>query len=111
MINYNHLHEVKEHIENMFYNLQEAHQDIIDIIEDADCLDGEKYDEVYSTIKEYEAEIEQIKANFMTLKSKNKKLQSCLSQTRMMKKLRVTKLESQIYQKHKDEIDDADLPF
>lgn len=99
-IDYNDIMKFKIEIENLYPYLQNAHSKILKLLEEAECLDDEKIDTFYSYIKEYESRINVIKADFLYLESENKKLESCMSQVRLLKKRRLTKIESNINSKN-----------
>jgi hypothetical protein len=113
-IDYNELMRLNQEFEELFEYLKNAHNQLLRLINDAECLDDEKIDDCHTYIKEYEAKISLLKSNFYSLESENKKIESCLSQTRLLKKKRITKLESNISKNIKvedDDIDMSDLPF
>ena len=99
-------------VEDLYIYFKDTHQNLLNIVDIGECLDDEKNDEYHSYVKEYEASLELLKSNFLLLKSHNKKIESCISQTRLLKKKRLKKLESNISKNHyhKDEDDDG-LPF
>lgn len=116
-IDYNELANLKSGIEELYDYLQKSHNDILKVIETAECVDDDKFDQFHSNIKEYESKIELLKSDFLSLSSENKKIQSCVSQVKLLKKKRLTKIESNI---RKTDIDDLeftndsdydDLPF
>lgn len=110
-IDYNELMRLNQEFETLYSHLRDAHNEFLKIINDAECLDDEKIDIFHSYTKEYEAKIATLRSDFYSLESENKKIESCLSQTRLLKKKRVTKLESNISKNMKIEDDDLDLPF
>lgn len=107
-INYNKLYELKNHIEEIYRYFNDIHSNFINLIEDAECLDDEKFDLFHSMIKEYDSDLNTLKSNFLTLKSDNKKIESCFSQTKLLKKKRMVKLNSKM---SKDDKYDDDIPF
>ena len=109
MVDYNEIIRFKQKIENLYFYFQKAHQEILDLLEDAECFDDEKIDELHSFMKEYEAKLEVLKSDFHLLNSENNKIKSCISQTKLLKKKRVAKLKSNMRLGEDD--DDRDLPF
>lgn len=93
-INYNDIMEFKKEFEQLYVYFENTHLKILKLLEDAECIDDEKTDEFHSYIKEYESKLETLKSNFHELSSEHKKLESCLSQVKLLKKRRVTKIES-----------------
>jgi len=93
-INYNDIMNFKKELEELYYHFSETHKKILNFLEDAECIDDEKLDVFHSYIKEYESKIENLKSDFYQLSSEQKKLESCLSQVKLLKKRRLTKLES-----------------
>ena len=59
-------------------------------------MDDDKKDEIFSIMKKYEADIEKIESLFHNLKSDNLELQSCYNETKLLKKARLTKLNSEM---------------
>ena len=116
-IDYNDLMGLNLEFEQLYAHLRNAHNQLLKLINEVECLDNEKIDIYHTHIKEYEAKIAILKSDFFSLESENKKIESCLSQTRLLKKKRITKLESNISKKMKidEEMefidDDPDLPF
>lgn len=104
-IDYNELIYLKSNLENLYYYFKDQHNNLLNMIENSECLDDEKFDIYHSYVKEYESLISLLKSNFIQLESNNKKIESCFSQTKLLKKKRLTKLESKM-----DKNDD-DLPF
>ena len=109
-IDYNDIMNFKQKIEELYPYLRKAHQNILNLLEDLECIDDEKFDQYYSYIKEYEAQIENIKSDFLMLSSENKKIESCLNQTKLLKKRRLSKLQSNMNDKY-DPDDPNYLPF
>lgn len=109
-IDYNKMMELNSYFETIYLILKNSHQELLKIIENGDCFDSEKKDQLFSYIKEYEAKIIELKSDIFSIDAENKKIQSCLSETRLLKKKRLTKLESNM-SKRMEEIDPLDLPF
>ena len=95
-IDYNKLVYLKQELEEIYIYFEEQHNNLLNMIENSECLDDEKYDIYHSNTKEYEALISLLKSNFMQLESKNKNIESCFSQTKLLKKKRLTKLDSKM---------------
>jgi uncharacterized coiled-coil DUF342 family protein len=93
-VDYNDIMNFKNEIEELYSHFQNTHQKILKILEDSECIDDDKIDSFHSYIKEYESKLETLKSDFYQLSSENKKLESCLSQVKLLKKRRVTKIES-----------------
>lgn len=93
-IDYNDIMKFKQEIEKLYPYLQNAHSKILKILEDAECLEDEKIDIFYSYIKEYESKLNILKADFLYLESETNKIESCLSQVKLLKKKRLTKIQS-----------------
>jgi len=109
-INYNNLMHVKQKIEDIYISFKKIHQNFLNVIEDSDCIDTEKIDTYYSYLKEYEAILEILNSNFSMLNAENKRIESCFSQTKVLKKKRLTKLNSKINTEEEDD-EYLDLPF
>lgn len=109
-IDYNDLIKFKSKIEELFYDISSLHEDYIEIINDGDCFDDDKIDDFYSYLKDYKSSFYLLKSDFNKLKSHNEKIKSCMSQTKIMKKKRMSKLNSNMRDTSKDILDD-DLPF
>jgi len=107
-INYNHFQRVKQSIEALYLAFVETHNEYLRVIEDVECFDDEKINEIHSTLMEYDAELDKMKASLFMMQSKNKTIRSYFNQTRLMKKARLTKIESKM---NKPEDDDDGLPF
>lgn len=99
-VDYNELMNFKKEIEELYTFFISTHGKILKLIEDAECVDDDKVEEFYSYTKLYESKIESLKSDFYELSSEHKKLESCLNQTKLLKKRRVTKLESQMKNKN-----------
>jgi len=99
-VDYNELMNFKKEIEELYTFFISIHGKILKLIEDAECVDDDKVEEFYSYTKLYESKIESLKSDFYELSSEHKKLESCLNQTKLLKKRRVTKLESQMKNKN-----------
>ena len=113
-VDYNEIIKFKKEIEKLYQYLKFSHENILKMIEDIECIDDEKFDMFHSLIKEYESKIEIIKSDFLLLNSENKKIESCLSQVKLLKKKRLTKIKSNMCDKSNDSYDDDeddDLPF
>lgn len=114
---YNKLMYLNIEVEYLYGYFKDTHQNLLNIVDIAECLDDEKSDEYHSYVKEYEASLELLKSNFLLLKSHNKKIESCISQTKLLKKKRLKKLESNISKNHynnydnDNDNDDDGLPF
>jgi outer membrane murein-binding lipoprotein Lpp len=114
MKQFDELLKLKGKIEDLSPTLIETYENINKIIENLDCLDTEKFDQIISLIKEYNADIEKIKNDFNLLKITHSRMDACLSETRILKKKRLFKL-SQNKKTFKDDIadyfEDENLPF
>jgi len=119
-IDYNTIVNLKNEIETIYSNFEEIHEDFVGIFNNAECFDDEKLDEYHSYLKEYQSALDILKADFFKLKSNNKKIESCISQTKLLKKKRLSRLESNLRKKNKaknvygnydPEYDPDDLPF
>jgi len=95
-IDYNVLMGFKKEIEKLYTYLNKAHNDTLKLIENIECVNDENIDKYYYIIKEYESKIELLKADFLLLSSENKKIESLINQTKLLKKKRLTKIESNI---------------
>lgn len=93
-VNYNDIMQFKKELEDVYYHFTETHKKILRFLEDAECIDDEKIDVFHSYIKEYESKLENLKSDFYQLSSENKKLESCLSQVKLLKKKRLIKIAS-----------------
>lgn len=93
-VDYNDIMGFKKELEQLYVHFENTHKNMLKFLEDAECIDDEKVDEFHSHIKEYESKLETLKSDFYQLSSEQKKLESCLNQTKILKKRRVTKLES-----------------
>lgn len=105
-VNYNDIMNFKNELEELYGYFENTHKNILKFLEDAECIDDEKTDEFHSYIKEYESKLEILKSDFYQLSSENKKLESCLSQVKLLKKKRVTKLTSNMKKKKELSIGD-----
>jgi uncharacterized coiled-coil DUF342 family protein len=110
-VDYNELMQLNQEFDTLYSYLKNSHNNLLKIINEAECLDDEKIDIFHSYIKEYEAKLATLKSDFYSLVSENKKIESCLSQTRLLKKKRMTKLESRISKNSDDVSDFFDSPF
>lgn len=117
-IDYNELAKLKRSIEELYTYLQRTHHDFLKVIENAECVDDDKFDQFHSSVKEYESKMELLKSEFLSLSSENKKIESCFSQVKLLKKKRLTKIESNIRKVDMDDLeftndgsDYDDLPF
>ena len=95
-IDYNEIMALKKQIEELYPFLKQTHQNLLNLLENLDCYDDEKIDTIHSYVKEYESTISLLKSDFLKVNSENKKIESCLSQVKLLKKKRLTKLESNI---------------
>ena len=95
-IDYNELFYLKNDLEDLYFYFKDQHNNLLNMIENSECLDDEKFDIYYYHIKEYESLISLLKSNFIQLESNNKKIESCISQTKLLKKKRLVKLESKM---------------
>ena len=125
MIDRNKIFNTKIKIEHLYWLLKDRHQELLNLIEDCDCIDDEKSDDFYSILKEYESEVEKIESILISLKSQNTKIESLFSEVKLLKKKRLTKIESKIskyenvefnedlivYNEDCDEDTEEDLPF
>ena len=103
-INYNELIHFKKEIEELYIYMKKAHYDTLKLIENVECIDDENMDKYYTRIKEYESKIELLKSNFLLLSSENKKIESLINQTKLLKKKRLTKISSNMTnEKYNDE--------
>ena len=93
-VNYNDIMNFKKELEELYEYFKFTHEKILKLLEDAECVDDDKVDEFHSHIKEYESKLENLKSDFYQLSSEHKKLESCLNQTKLLKKRRLTKLAS-----------------
>ena len=112
-VNYNDIMNFKKELEELYEYFNLAHKKILKLLEDAECVDDDKVDEFHSYIKEYESKLEILKSDFHLLSSEQKKIESCINQTKLLKKKRVTKLKSNM-KKNIEDIegeDGEDLPF
>ena len=107
-INYNQFQKVKQSIEALYQAFVETHNEYLNVAEDVECFDDEKINEIHSTLMEYDAEIDKMKASLFMMQSKNKTIRSYFNQTRLMKKARLTKIESKMNQ---PEVSYDGLPF
>ena len=65
MKEFDELLNLKKKIEEFSPTLTETYNNINKIIENLDCLDTEKFDQIMSLLKEYSADIEKIKTDFL----------------------------------------------
>ena len=114
-VDYNDIMNFKKELEELYEYFENSHKKVLKLLEDAECVDDDKVDDFHSHIKEYESKLELLKSEFHQLSSEQKKLESCLNQTKLLKKRRVTKLESNMKKPKKedffgleDECDDCD---
>ena len=108
-IDYNDIMKFKQEIEKLYPYLQNAHAKILKTLEDVECLDDEKLDTFYSYMKEYESKLNILKSDFLLLESENKKIESCISQVKLLKKKRLTKIQSNINPKNPFDGEDEEL--
>lgn len=108
-IDNNKIVKFKRELEKLYSFFEETHEDILKILEDTDCVDSEKFDEFNSRLKDYESQLELIKSDFNKLKSENKKIESCMSETRILKKRRMTKVESNMKKKSNNNHNNYDM--
>jgi len=95
-VDYNDVIKFKKEIEELYVYLKRTHENILNIIEDIECIDDDKFDTYYSYIKGYESKLDILKSDFFLLESENKKIKSCISQIKLLKKKRLTKINSNI---------------
>jgi len=93
MKEFDELLNLKKKIEEFSPTLTETYNNINKIIENLDCLDTEKFDQIMSLLKEYSADIEKIKTDFLLLKITHTRMESCLNETKILKKKRLFRLE------------------
>lgn len=110
-VDYNDIMGFKKELEQLYVHFENTHKNMLKFLEDAECIDDDKVDEFHSHIKEYEAKLENIKSDFYQLSSEQKKLESCLNQTKILKKRRVTKLESNMKKPKKGDFFDINDEF
>ena len=108
-IDYNNIVEFKKRVEILYDYFEKTHQNLLNLLEDAECIDDEKFDQYHSYLKEYDALLDTIKSKFFALESENKKIESCFSQTKLLKKRRLTKLESNMKRKYEDKDDEDEF--
>lgn len=106
-IDYNELMRFKKEIENLYLYLRKSHIDALKLIENIECIDTKNIDKYYSLIKEYEAKIELLKSDFLLLSSENKKIESLINQTKLLKKKRLTKIGSNIEEPDDEPVDEG----
>lgn len=111
-IDYNKLHSLKSNFENVYYQFQNTHEELLELIENSDCVDDEKIEQYYQYLKRYERKIRELKADFSDMDLINRKIQqSCLNNVKLLKKKRLVKLQSNMKQNNDEYYDDDDLPF
>ena len=116
-VDYNDIMQFKKELEELYDYFENTHKKVLKFLEDAECIDDEKVDDFHSHIKNYESKMENLKSDFYLLSSEQKKLESCLNQTKLLKKRRLTKLASNMKKPSNhgdlDEIfdEEKDLPF
>ena len=108
-INYNDLMNLKENFEDIFEYFRDSHQELLNIIEDGNCFDDSKMDDFYSFLSEYESTLNLLKSDFYKLKSSNSNIRTCISQTKLLKKKRLSKIQSNM--KTGSYNNDDELPF
>lgn len=115
MIDKNQIWNVKIKLEDLHKELRYRHTELLEVMEDSDCIpDNEKdFNKFYSTLKLYESEIEKIKSMIISLKSHNTNIESQYNQVKLLKKRRNVKLESKLNLDNDCDngYDDDDLPF
>lgn len=111
MIDYNTLLNLKNELEEIYCNFNVTHTNLLKLIEDGECFDDDKIEILYSYIKEYESKILILKADFLLLDAENKKIESCYSEARLLKKRRLTTLQSRMDKRNIRNDEDEDLPF
>lgn len=110
-MNRNDIYNLRKRYESFYYHFKKNHQELLNILEDGDCIPEENYDKLYSIIKEYEADLDKFESAFLTLSSNNNKIKSLFNETKLLKKKRVAKLTSNMNDDMDEEIDEDDLPF
>lgn len=107
-IDRNQIWKTKSKLEDLYNLFRKRHNEILELLDDADCISDEDSNKFYSLLKEYESDIEQVEARFLILKSNNTRIKSLFNDTRLLKKRRLAKLESNM--EYNRDYDD-DLPF
>ena len=115
-VDYNRLFKIKQRLENLYVRFQTTHEEFLKVVEDTDCFDAEKIDQIHTVLLEYDSEIDKLNSQFYILQSKNKDIQACFNETRLLKKARLTKLASNMkrendYGRSSQSDDDDTLPF
>lgn len=111
MKEFDELLNLKTKIEEFSPTLIESYDNINKIIENLDCLDTDKFDQIMSLIKEYIADIEKIRTDFILLKITHTRMEACMNETKILKKKRLFRLEKVKNNKQTQEIDDLDSFF
>lgn len=112
MKEFDELLNLKKKIEEFSPTLLETYNNINKIIENLDCLDTDKFDQIMSLLKEYSADIEKIKTDFLLLKITHTRMEACLNETKILKKKRLFRLEKvKNNREAQQEIDELDSFF
>lgn len=113
MIDKNLIWKVKLNLEKLHSELKERHNELLYVLEDSDCIpdNEEDFNKFYSSLKEYESDIEKIESMLIVLKSHNTKIESLYNQVKILKKRRVTKLKSNLELVDDDDCGDDNMPF
>ena len=111
MKQFDELIKVRQKVEDFSPLLIETYDDINKIVQNLDCLDVDKFDQIMSLIKEYDADVEKIKNDLNLLKITHTRMKACLSETRLLKKKRLFKLERNKKITEENDEDYFDLPF
>lgn len=114
IIDRNGIYNLRHRYEDFYEIFKRTHQELLNILEDADCIPTENFDKLYSTLKEYEGDLDKFESMFMILSSNNNKIKSLYNETRLLKKKRVATLQSNMERVY-DEVDEEEifdnLPF
>lgn len=105
------VYNLRTRYESFYFLFKEQHQQILNILENLDCISEENYDKLYSVLKEYQSDLDKFESLFLILESDANKVKSLYNPTILLKKKRVATLASRMKDESDGEYDPLDLPF